>query len=81
MPKGAFYCIAELPIKNAEFFCQWLLEKFHFQKTTVMLSPANGFYSKGNNILNQVRIAYVLEKKQLQLATIIIKKALEQYQD
>ena len=81
MPKGAFYCIAELPIKNAELFCQWLLEKFHFQNTTVMLAPANGFYSKKNVVFNQVRIAYVLEKKQLKLATKIIKKALEEYQD
>ena len=81
MPKGAFYCIAELPIKNAELFCQWLLEKFHFKNTTVMLAPANGFYSARNTVDNQVRIAYVLESKKLKLATTIIKKALENYQD
>ena len=81
MPKGAFYCIAELPIKNAELFCQWLLEKFHLNHTTVMLAPANGFYSAKNTVHNQVRIAYVLESKKLKLATTIIKKALENYQD
>ena len=81
MPKGAFYCIAELPIKNAELFCQWLLEKFHLNHTTVMLAPANGFYSARNTVHNQVRIAYVLESKKLKLATKIIKKALENYQD
>ncbi len=81
MPKGAFYCIAELPIKNAESFCQWLLEKFHLNHTTVMLAPANGFYSSRNTVHNQVRIAYVLESKKLKLATEIIKKALEIYQD
>ena len=79
MPKGAFYCIAELPIPNAENFCRWLLEEFKFQESTVMLAPANGFYSKKNMINNQVRIAYVLENKKLKLATEIIKRGLEQY--
>ena len=81
MPKGAFYCIAELPIKNAELFCQWLLEKFSFKNTTVMLAPANGFYSKKNMVFNQVRIAYVLDIKKLKIATKIIKKALEKYKN
>ena len=45
LPKGAFYCIAELPVKNSEKFCRWLLENFHLNKTTVMLAPANGFYN------------------------------------
>ncbi len=81
MPKGAFYCIAELPIKDAERFCQWLLEKFQFQNTTVMLAPANGFYSTKNIIKNQVRIAYVLKTEKLKLAAKIIKKGLEVYKD
>ncbi|GIV26578.1 MAG: hypothetical protein KatS3mg027_0392 [Bacteroidia bacterium] len=45
MPGGAFYCIAELPIDDADKFCQWLLEKFEYYKQTVMLAPATGFYS------------------------------------
>jgi len=81
MPKGAFYCIAELPVKNAESFCQWLLEEFSFQNTTVMLAPANGFYSEKNTVSNQVRIAYVLEIKKLLLAVKIIRKALQAYKD
>ncbi len=81
MPKGAFYCIAELPIKNAEHFCRWLLEKFKFQNTTVMLAPANGFYSTQHKVKNQVRIAYVLELEKLKLAAKIIKKGLQEYQD
>tara|TARA_Y100000994_G_C15701705_1_gene445383 strand:+ start:1552 stop:2742 length:1191 start_codon:yes stop_codon:yes gene_type:complete len=79
MPKGAFYCIAELPINDTEIFCRWLLEKFHIHKNTVMLAPANGFYSKENIIKNQVRIAYVLESKKLQIATEIIQKGIEAY--
>lgn len=81
MPKGAFYCIAELPVKNSETFCQWLLEKFSFQGTTVMLAPASGFYSKENRTQNQVRIAYVLDINRLKLAIKIIQEGLEIYKD
>ena len=81
MPKGAFYCIAELPVKDTEVFCRWMLNKFKFNNTTVMLAPANGFYSKENTIRNQVRIAYVLELSKLQLAAKIIKKGLAIYKD
>lgn len=81
MPKGAFYSIAQLPVKNSEKFCRWLLESFEFQNTTAMLAPANGFYSKENIIKNQVRIAYVLEKNKLKLAIEIIKRGLQAYQD
>ena len=81
LPKGAFYCIAELPVKNAETFCQWLLESFHIDNTTVMLAPANGFYNKKNLICNQVRIAYVLESSKLRTAANIIKKGLQEYSD
>ena len=79
MPKGAFYCIAELPVNNTEEFCTWLLSNFDLNGTTVMLAPANGFYSQKNNIKNQVRIAYVLEIKQLELAVKIIEKGLQEY--
>jgi|TARA_Y100000994_G_scaffold221930_1_gene201875 aspartate aminotransferase len=81
MPKGAFYCIAQLPIQDAEAFCQWLLEEFRFKNSTVMLAPANGFYSQENMVHNQVRIAYVLEIEKLKLATEIIKRGLKEYQD
>ena len=61
-PQGAFYCIAELPIDDADHFCQWLLERFEMEGQTVMLAPASGFYAN-NSVKNQVRIAYVLDKK------------------
>ena len=81
MPKGAFYCIAELPVENAEKFCQWLLSDFSFNNRTVMLAPANGFYSKENRVNNQVRIAYVLNRNKLRKATEIIRKGLEKYKN
>lgn len=77
-PMGAFYCIAELPIKNADHFCQWLLEKFEFDGQTVMLAPASGFYAN-NSVQNQVRIAYVLNKEHLKNAVKCIENALEIY--
>ena len=78
-PKGAFYCIAQLPIENADHFAQWLLEKFDYQNETVMVAPAAGFYSTEGLGLNQVRIAYVLNEKELIRAVKILKEALKIY--
>ena len=79
LPKGAFYCIVELPVHNSDDFAQWLLESFDLDGETVMVAPAAGFYSSPGIGLNQVRIAYVLNKKSLIKAVAIIKKALEAY--
>ncbi len=78
-PKGAFYCIAELPVKNADEFAKWLLEDFHLDNETVMVAPAAGFYSTPNTGMNQVRIAYVLKKENLERAIEILKVAIEEY--
>ncbi|WP_298543523.1 pyridoxal phosphate-dependent aminotransferase [uncultured Aquimarina sp.] len=79
MPSGAFYCIAELPIKDADHFAKWLLDEFHVDNETLMLAPASGFYSSPNVGLNQVRIAYVLNRRDLKKAVNILKLALEKY--
>lgn len=80
-PKGAFYCIVQLPITNSDAFAQWLLEEFDLDGETVMVAPAAGFYSTPGVGLNQVRIAYVLEKESLIRAVEILKVALQQYTD
>ena len=80
-PKGAFYCIAELPIKNSDTFAQWLLEDFDVDGKTVMVAPAAGFYSSPGVGLNQIRIAYVLKKESLIKAVEILKEALKIYKD
>ena len=80
-PNGAFYCIAELPIKNADNFAQWLLEDFDINGETVMVAPAAGFYSTPNVGLNQIRIAYVLNESSLKKAVNILSEALKVYQD
>ncbi|KOP39054.1 pyridoxal phosphate-dependent aminotransferase [Flavobacterium sp. WLB] len=78
-PKGAFYCIAELPIADSDDFAQWLLESYDLNGETVMIAPAKGFYSTPGMGLNQVRIAYVLNKKDLVTAVNILKEALLVY--
>ena len=79
MPGGAFYAIAQLPIDNADHFCQWLLESFSYQNKTVMLAPATGFYSTPGLGKNEVRLAYVINKKDLSCAMDCLEKALQQY--
>ncbi len=79
LPKGAFYCIVELPVHNSDDFAQWLLESFDLNGETVMVAPAAGFYSTPGIGLNQVRIAYVLNKDSLIKAVAIIKEALSAY--
>jgi len=78
-PKGAFYCVLELPVKNSEDFAKWLLEEFDIDNETVMIAPAAGFYSTKRLGLNQVRIAYVLNEIDLKKSIKIIKKGLTEY--
>jgi len=78
-PKGAFYCIAELPVSDADDFSQWILEEFNFNGETVMVAPAAGFYSTKGLGKNQVRIAYVLNKEDLIKSVKILKEALKKY--
>lgn len=80
-PKGAFYCIAQLPVKDSDLFAQWLLEEFDLDGETIMVAPAAGFYSSEGVGKNQIRIAYVLQKESLIKAVNILKVALEEYQD
>lgn len=78
-PSGAFYCIARLPIDNADKFCQWLLESFNHKNQTVMLAPATGFYSTAGAGTNEVRIAYVLNLTDLHNAMECLDEALKVY--
>tara|TARA_B110000967_G_scaffold209348_1_gene265097 strand:- start:32614 stop:33843 length:1230 start_codon:yes stop_codon:yes gene_type:complete len=78
-PKGAFYCIVELPVKDTDHFAQWLLEDFQDQQETVMVAPASGFYSTESHGKSQIRIAYVLQQKDLLRSVVILKKGLATY--
>lgn len=79
MPNGAFYTIAQLPIDDAEAFCAWCLTDFDYQGKTIMMAPAADFYFTEGAGKNQVRIAYVLNKVDLEDALLVLRKALEAY--
>ena len=78
-PGGAFYAIARLPIDDSDKFCQWLLDSFHLNNETVMLAPATGFYSTPGLGKNEVRIAYVLNKTDINKAMDCLDAALKVY--
>ncbi len=78
-PGGAFYAIAKLPIDDADKFCQWLLEEFSFENQTVMLAPATGFYGTPGLGKQEVRLAYVLNLKDIDKAMDCLAKALQVY--
>jgi aspartate aminotransferase len=78
-PKGAFYCVAELPVDDSEDFAKWLLESYNLNKKTIMIAPAGGFYSTPNAGNNQVRIAYVLNENDLKDSIEILKTGLIEY--
>lgn len=78
-PKGAFYCMVELPVDDAEKFAIWLLNDFDLDGETVMVAPGNGFYSHPDKVKNQVRLAYVLKKEDLERSVEILKAALKKY--
>ena len=80
-PKGAFYCIVELPISNADAFAQWLLEAFRVENETIMMAPAAGFYATPGLGENQLRIAYVLKKEDLIKSVNILKQGLKVYKN
>lgn len=79
IPMGAFYTVAKLPVDNAERFCAWCLSDFDYEGETVMMAPAAGFYTTPGAGVDQVRIAYVLNKSDLRRALFVLQKALEAY--
>ena len=79
LPGGAFYAMAQLPVKDTDHFCQWMLEKFSYNGSTVMMAPAAGFYATAGLGKNEVRIAYVLELSEIRKATECLKNGLEAY--
>lgn len=79
-PHGAFYIIAKLPVDNADEFVKWLLTDFDIDGETIMLAPAEGFYSTKGLGIDEVRISYVLNEESLQKSMKILEKALEKYQ-
>lgn len=78
-PKGAFYCVAELPVDDTDVFAQWLLEHYSHNNETVMVAPMSGFYSNPELGKKQVRIAYVLKEEDLRRSVELLNDALQKY--
>ena len=78
-PQGAFYCLVELPIESSQNFCKFMLTEYSDSNETIFLAPANGFYINAELGENRVRIAYVLNRKDLQRAVEILGQGLKAY--
>lgn len=78
-PGGAFYVVARLPVDDADDFCQWILERFDYNGSTVMIAPGSGFYSSPGYGKNEVRMAYVLNTDDLNSAMDCLTAALKAY--
>ena len=78
-PKGAFYLVTRLPVDDADNFARWLLTDFHVDNETVLVAPANGFYSTPGLGKDEVRIAYVLNIEDIKKAMHILDEALKVY--
>ncbi len=79
IPMGAFYTVAKLPVDNADKFCAWLLSDYQYEGQTLMMAPASGFYTDPSQGIDQVRIAYVLNKKDLSVCLKILEESLKVY--
>lgn len=88
IPMGAFYTVAKLPVDDAEKFCEWCLRDFSWTDEltpegctgeTVMMAPAAGFYTTPGSGMDQVRLAYVLCKEDIQRSLFVLERAIELY--
>lgn len=79
IPMGAFYTVAQLPVDDADKFCEWCLTDFEYEGQTIFMAPASGFYTTPGEGRNQVRLAYVLCKEDLGKALKVLEEALREY--
>lgn len=78
-PRGAFYIMAKLPIKDIEDFARWMLTDFSLDGETTMIAPGPGFYATPGKGQDEARIAYVLNVEDLRKAMRILAKGIESY--
>ncbi len=80
IPEGAFYIVVGLPVKDAEHFSRWLIEEFEYERETVLLAPAQGFYVTPGKGINEVRLAFMLKIDDLKRSLKLLREALKLYQ-
>ena len=76
-PGGAFYMTAKLPVEDVEDFLMFLLTEFNDNNETVMFAPAQGFYATPGLGKDEMRMAYVLNQKDLRRAVELIRLGLD----
>lgn len=79
LPEGAFYNIIQLPVPDAEEFILWTLNNIRINNHTVLLTPAETFYSTPGLGKNEVRVSYCVGVEKIELAMDILEKALREY--
>lgn len=80
-PAGAFYVMAALPVDDADTFQSWLLDEFDDNGETVMFACGEPFYATPGKGKNEVRMAYVLKKQDIERAMDILSKAIKKYNE
>ena len=80
-PMGAFYTMVQLPVDDTDKFCEWCLTDFQYEGQTVMMAPGSGFYTNPEEGKKQVRMAYILCKEDLGRAMLVLRKAIETYNE
>jgi aspartate aminotransferase len=78
-PRGAFYCLVQLPVEDTDEFAKWLLTSYNHKGKTIMVAPASGFYGDRHLGKSLIRIAFVLEKEKLKESALILEDALHAY--
>ena len=78
-PRGAFYITCKLPVKDAEDFLIWMLDDFEDRGESTMFVPAEGFYGTPGLGRDEIRLAYVLNEKDLLRGIELIKLGLKEY--
>jgi aspartate aminotransferase len=79
VPEGAFYCLVDTPFKNAEAFALWCVEEFHVNHKSIVVAPAQDFYSNPSLGAHQIRLAFVHNVVVLEEGLNLLKEALKQY--
>ena len=80
-PEGAFYTMVKLPISDTDHFAAWMLSSFSYQKQTVMVAPGSGFYATDGMGKDEIRVAYVLNEKEMTAAAKILARGVREYRE
>ncbi len=76
---GAFYQAVQLPVDSAEDFVKFMISEFRYKNQTVMVTPMQDFYITPGLGKKEIRIAYVLNTKELTTAMELLKRGVEAY--